>query len=80
MLEIKGNISLENLNATLRQTIMFQNHEMIRMDALIQLLIEKGIITKEEYTSKFEQGVQEMKEMVKNMDKKIITPDKNLIV
>lgn len=46
--------------------LIYESHD--KVDALIELLIEKNIITKEEYEKKLEEYVQNIEEQIEQED------------
>lgn len=55
-----------------------QNHEMVRLDSLVELLIDKNIITKEELQAKMEAHLKELDDRLKKKASNIIIPTSNL--
>ena len=55
-----------------------QNHEMVRLDSLVELLIDKNIITKEELQAKMEAHLKELDDRLKKKASNIIIPSSNL--
>ncbi len=59
-----------------------QNQSSLMLEALISLLIEKNIITQEDFDAKMKDQVEKFMEEMKKHQKNIITPDddKKLII
>ena len=60
-----------------------QNQASLMLEALISLLIEKGVITQEEFDTKMKDQIEKFMEEVKKRKKNIITPNdtkSNIIV
>jgi hypothetical protein len=60
-----------------------QNQSALMLEALISLLIEKGLITQEDFDSKMKDQVEKFLQEVKKQKKNIVTPNdtkSNLII
>ncbi len=60
-----------------------QNQASLMLEALISLLIEKGLITQEDFDAKMKDQIEKFMEEVKKQKKNIVTPSdtkSNLII
>lgn len=60
-----------------------QNQASLMLEALISLLIEKGLITQEDFDTKMKDQIEKFMEEVKKQKKNIVTPSdtkSNLII
>ncbi len=66
---------LMGLIGAIPQIANAQNQSALMLEALISLLIEKGVISQEDFDAKMKEQVERFVEEMKKQKKNIVTPD-----
>ena len=70
-----------NLGQVLEELVKTQTGELLRLDVVIEMLINKGYFTKEEFEAAGKTKDEEMKKQVEEQAKqRIIKPDSGIVV
>ena len=70
-----------NLGQVLEELVKTQTGELLRLDVVIEMLVNKGYFTKEEFEAAGKTKDEEMKKQVEEQAKqRIIIPDSRLVV
>jgi hypothetical protein len=70
-----------NLGQVLEGLVETQTDELLRLDVVIEMLINKGYFTKEEFAAAGKTKVEEMKKhAVEQAKQRIIKPDSGIVV